>query len=97
MKLNEMFADGFVYLDGGFGTMLQKSGVEPGRWPELLNLTHPEVVQGIQRQYIEAGSDVIYTCTFSTNRYKFEGSGSSVQEVIEAAVSNARAAPIFTS
>ena len=97
MKLHELFTDGFVFLDGGFGTMLQKSGVEPGRWPELLNLTHPEVVQGIQRQYIEAGSDVIYTCTFSTNRYKFEGSGSSVQEVIEAAVSNARAAAEGTS
>ena len=87
-----MFADGFVYLDGGFGTMLQKSGTEPGRWPELLNFSHPEIVTGIQRQYIEAGSNVIYTCTFSSNGYKLEGSGYTPTEVIRRAVQNARAA-----
>ena len=92
MKLKEMFADGFVYLDGGFGTMLQKSGTEPGRWPELLNFSHPEIVTGIHRQYIEAGSNVIYTCTFSCNSYKLEGSGYQPAEVIRRAIHNARTA-----
>lgn len=92
-----MFADGFVYLDGGFGTMLQKSGTDPGRWPELLNFSHPEIVSGIQRKYIEAGSDVIYTCTFSCNRYKLEGSGYQPAEVIREAVKNAREAAAGTN
>ena len=37
-------------LDGAMGTMLQRSGVELGKVPEALNITHPELIIGIQRK-----------------------------------------------
>ncbi len=62
--------DHVILLDGAMGTMLQQSGAEIGKVPEALNLTDPEVVKKIHRQYIESGSDIIYANTFSANRYK---------------------------
>ena len=59
-----------VMLDGGMGTMLQQAGVPMGKVPEALNITHAEAVIDIHRQYIAAGSDIIYANTFSANRYK---------------------------
>lgn len=35
----------FIFLDGAMGTMLQKSGLEAGEIPELLNLTHPDMIK----------------------------------------------------
>ncbi len=83
---------GFLMLDGGMGTMLQANGLELGGIPEMLNFTHPEQIQKIHRAYIEAGSDVIYTNTFGANRLKMAKTGKSVQEIIAAAIANARAA-----
>lgn len=74
------------------GTMLQKSGLNPGRCPEALCLTAPEGVTGIHRAYVEAGSHIVYANTFGANRYKLEGSGHTVAELIAAAVACARAA-----
>ena len=59
-----------IMLDGGMGTMLQKAGVPMGKIPEALNVTHAEDVIDIHRQYIEAGSDIIYANTFGLNRKK---------------------------
>ncbi|MDD6232160.1 MAG: homocysteine S-methyltransferase family protein, partial [Frisingicoccus sp.] len=64
------FKNRVIMLDGGMGTMLQKAGVPMGKIPEALNVTHAEAVIDIHRQYIEAGSDIIYANTFSANRYK---------------------------
>ena len=52
------------------GTMLQKSGLEAGEIPELLNLTHPDMIKNIHRMYIDAGSQIVYANTFGANRYK---------------------------
>jgi len=82
----------FILLDGGMGTMLQKQGVELGKVPEVLNITHPEVVQKVHKMYIEAGSDIINTCSFGVNEHKIQGCGYTVEELIQAAVKNARAA-----
>ena len=82
----------FIFLDGAMGTMLQKSGLEAGEVPELLNLTSPDVVKNIHRQYIEAGSMIVYTNTFGANRYKLEGSGYSVEEIVSAGVRIAKSA-----
>ena len=74
------------------GTMLQKSGLNPGRCPEALCLTAPEGVTAIHRAYVESGSQIVYANTFGANRYKLEGSGYTVAELIPAAVACARAA-----
>ena len=80
----------FIILDGGMGTMLQRQGVDLGKVPEVLNMTHPEVVQAVQKLYIEAGSDIISTCSFGVNEHKIQGCGYTVEELIGAAVKNAK-------
>lgn len=92
-KLLNLFPDReFIFLDGGMGTMLQKEIDDIGKVPEVLNITHPEIIQKIQRAYVEAGSDIINTCTFGVNPYKIEGCGYTAEELIRAAVANARKA-----
>ncbi|MGF6375493.1 5-methyltetrahydrofolate--homocysteine methyltransferase [Clostridiales Family XIII bacterium PM5-7] len=82
----------FIILDGGFGTMLQQLGIQLGHVPEVLNITNPEIVKNIHQQYIDAGADVISTCSFGVNQYKIEGCGYSVEALISAAVNNAKSA-----
>ena len=79
-------------LDGAMGTMLQKSGVELGKVPEALNITHPDLIIGIQRKYVEAGAQILYANTFEANRRKAEGSGYTPRELIFAGIENARKA-----
>ena len=74
------------------GTMLQAAGLELGQRPEVLCLTAPETVAAIHRQYIQAGSRVIYANTFGANRRKLAGTGHTVSEVVTAAVAVARSA-----
>ena len=77
-------------LDGAMGTMLQKQGLKLGHLPELLCLEQPQLITGIHRQYVEAGSQIIYSNTFGANRLKLRGSGHSVEEVISVAIGCAR-------
>lgn len=92
MTIDTLLKDGFLMLDGGMGTMLQENGLEMGGIPEMLNFTHPQQITDIHRAYIGAGADVVYTNTFGANRLKMAKTGKSVQEIIAAAIQNARAA-----
>ena len=78
-------------LDGAMGTMLQQAGAADERVPEAVNITHPDTVRHIHDLYIDAGSDIILSCSFGVSEYKLAGSGYSVEELISAAVENARA------
>jgi len=60
----------FVLLDGAWGTQLQQRGLQPGEFPDLWNLSHPERVLDVARAYVEAGSRVILTNTFGANRIR---------------------------
>jgi 5-methyltetrahydrofolate--homocysteine methyltransferase len=64
-----------LVLDGAMGTMLQERGLKPGQAPEELNLTMPEVVAGVHREYLAAGADIIVTNTFGGNRAKLSHYG----------------------
>lgn len=64
-----------LVLDGAMGTMLQERGLKPGQAPEELNLTMPEVVAGVHREYREAGADIIVTNTFGGSRPKLSHYG----------------------
>lgn len=88
----ELLEKEFVILDGGMGTMLQKSGMAMGETPEVLGITNPELLIDIHRQYIHAGADIVYANTFGANRYKLEHCEQSVEEIIQTAVANARTA-----
>ena len=81
-----------IFLDGAMGTMLQQAGLKPGELPELLALTNPALLTGVHRQYVEAGSDIIYANTFGANRRKLEKLGVTVDEVVCAAIAAAKKA-----
>lgn len=83
----------YLLFDGGMGTLVQAAGLHTvHEVPDLLNLTHPDAIVAIQRQYVEAGADCITTNTFSANRLKLASTDATVAEVYAAAAANARAA-----
>ncbi|WP_298039432.1 homocysteine S-methyltransferase family protein [uncultured Desulfuromonas sp.] len=59
-----------LVLDGAMGTMLQERGLKAGGCPEEMNLTSPEVVESIHREYREAGADILVTNSFGGSRVK---------------------------
>lgn len=78
-------------LDGAMGTVLQQKGLPPGGQPELLNLTNPDLIRSVHREYFEAGSQIVYANTFGANALKLEGTGYTGQEVITAGIHLAKA------
>lgn len=92
--MNSEINPGFTYLDGAMGTMLQARGLKPGELPEIWNIDHPDIITGVHYEYLDAGSDIILTNTFGAYSHKFgEKHGTPpVDEIVTAAVENARAA-----
>ncbi|MBR5903393.1 MAG: homocysteine S-methyltransferase family protein, partial [Clostridia bacterium] len=90
MTFREYLKDNIVRLDGAMGTLLQKNGLRPGEHPERMNITHPQVVTSIHKDYYDAGSNVVCTNTFGANLLKFEET--ELEQIVAAAVKNARAA-----
>ena len=64
-----------LILDGANGTELQKRGYDGNVCPESWVIDHPDVMMQIQKEYIEAGSNIIYAPTFGANRVKLEENG----------------------
>ena len=89
MNILEFAKTNLLYLDGGMGTLLQSAGLTPGESPERWNLTHPEVITGIHRDYFEAGSHVVNTNTFGANLLHF--GETELKTIIAADISNAKA------
>lgn len=81
--------DRFLIIDGGMGTMLQSRGLKAGEKPELFILDNPDVLIDIHRQYVEAGANIITTCTFGAGRHKL-GSDELSRKVILSAVDAAK-------
>lgn len=59
-----------LVIDGAMGTMLHRAGVMPGQSNEYLNITAPELVLDVHRNYVLAGADCITTNTFGATRAK---------------------------
>lgn len=87
MNIHDFIKNNIVYLDGGMGTLLQKSGLQPGELPEHWNISHPEVIREIHKNYYDSGSNVVNTNTFGANTLKF--SIDELDEIICHAVKNA--------
>lgn len=83
MTLQEIIKERILILDGAMGTMIQQYGLKeedfrgerfkdvPGLMKgnnDVLCLTRPDVVADIHRKYLDAGADLITTCTFSSQR-----------------------------
>ena len=83
-----------VVGDGAMGSQLMARGLPPGTPGELWNLDRPDVVEAIQREYVEAGAQYLLTNTFGGNaaalaRHGLEGR---LEEINRAAVRIARSA-----
>ncbi len=74
------------------GTTLFEHGLKPGDCPELMNLTHPELIGDIARAYAEAGADIVQTNTFGASPLKLAeyGLDSRTAEINNTAVTNVR-------
>lgn len=57
-----------VLLDGATGSNLRKAGMPVGISSEQWVLEHPQVLQDLQRAYVDAGSQIVYAPTFAANR-----------------------------
>lgn len=74
-KFLERLNAGEVFVaDGATGTNLQKLGLKPGIAPEDLVIDNPEILLQLARQFVEAGSDIILTCTFGGTRLRMKES-----------------------
>ncbi|MEY7999128.1 homocysteine S-methyltransferase family protein [Clostridium sp. Mt-5] len=89
-SLLNKFDKKFIFFDGAMGTMLQKYGLQVGQLPEVFNVTNPETIKKIHRQYLQAGSDIIIANTFGANELKYNFSSYTIKDVITAGVKIAK-------
>ena len=90
MSFPDLLKTGPLLLDGGTGTLLQAAGLKPGETPESWNLSHPEVITSIHRQYYDAGTRLVATNTFGVHPQRY--SLSECEAMIDAAVACAEKA-----
>jgi len=64
-----------ILTDGAMGTMLHQRGVTLNTCFEELNISRPEVVESVHRDYLAVGAELIETNTFGANRYKLAQHG----------------------
>ena len=64
-----------VVFDGGVGTYLYEKGIFINTCFDELNITNPDIVSDVHRDYVAAGADVIETNTFGANRFKLAPHG----------------------
>ena len=72
MTRNEfkVLTEHYCYLDGATGSNLVKAGMPVGVCPEQWILDNPEVMLSLQKEYVKAGTDILYAPTFTANRVK---------------------------
>ena len=63
-----------LVADGATGSNLQKMGLKPGRPPEDLIIDNPDLVYQLEKSFVDAGSDIILTCTFGGTRMRMKDS-----------------------
>ena len=72
--LERLNAGEILVADGATGSNLQKMGLKPGRPPEDLIIDNPDIILSLARSFVEAGSDIILTCTFGGTRMSMKDS-----------------------
>lgn len=69
-EFQALVKDGPLFLDGATGSNLQKKGMPAGVCPEQWILAHRDILIELQRQFVDAGSNIVYAPTFTANRIK---------------------------
>lgn len=67
--------DRVLMLDGAMGTQLQGRGMGTGECPEQWAREHPIDLAAIHAAYVEAGADILLTCTFGGSSLKLSRAG----------------------
>jgi len=93
-KFTDLLASRILLFDGGFGSMLMRSGVKPGACPELLNIENPDAVYAIHKAYADIGCDAVETNTLGANAIALgrHGLADKTAQINEAAVKLVRKA-----
>jgi methionine synthase / methylenetetrahydrofolate reductase (NADH) len=71
----EALKERVLVCDGAMGTMLYSRGVFINKSFDAMNLTQPDLVEDVHREYVHAGADVLETNTFGANRIKLGSFG----------------------
>lgn len=74
-EFQTLIQDKPLFLDGATGSNLQKKGMPVGVCPEQWILEHRGYLIELQRQFLEAGSRIVYAPTFTANRIKLKEYG----------------------
>ena len=74
-EFKQLVSRGTVILDGATGSNLQKMGMPRGCCSEEWILANPEKLVALQRQYVQAGSNIIYAPTFQAQPIALEKVG----------------------
>lgn len=82
-SFRERLGNEIILFDGGTGTYLYEKGVYINRCFDELNLTNPELVTEVHRDYVNAGADIIETNTYGANTFKLtpHGLGGKVYDI----------------
>lgn len=83
-----------LLADGATGTNLHKMGLKPGTPPEDLLFDQPELLLELEKSFVEAGADILLTCTFGGTSLRMKESryANRVTEANHRAVALARQA-----
>lgn len=94
MDFQTIFRSRCLVTDGAMGTYYREKYAEGAGAPELDNLTDPEKIASIHREYIEAGADIIRTNSFSSNIHTLcqDTSGQTREEQLRTVYENTAAA-----
>ncbi len=84
MELRDYLKCNLLLFDGGMGTYFAERNHSVGSGCELANLSQPELIADIHREYLEAGCRAIKTNTFAVNRVSFQGNEELVEKTIAA-------------
>ncbi|MCH5337148.1 MAG: homocysteine S-methyltransferase family protein [Acetatifactor sp.] len=88
------FSNQYLYLDGATGSNLVRAGMPSGVCPEQWILEHSDVMLALQKEYVKAGTDILYAPTFTANRIKLGEYGleNRMEQMIEDLVAISREA-----
>lgn len=74
-EFQALIKDKLIFLDGATGSNLQKKGMPAGVCPEQWILEHRDIMIELQRDFVSAGSNIVYAPTFTANRIKLKEYG----------------------
>lgn len=87
MDFKQFIKTNYVIFDGAMGSLLNQNLGSLPKYPELLNITNPSLIQDIHYQYLKSGSNTISTHTFQANTLNY--SQNQLEDIIKAAIENA--------